>query len=179
MPSTSRDLAWPWFALLAAVLAVIVAVTLAEPIQDGDLFWHLAYARQIVNDHTLSPDPSIYSWTPTSDAVLYVAWLAELVLYGIWRATGLTGLFVLRFVVAVGSLLFLARYAWRLGIGRRDAHLRRAHGRLPRDLRRHADQARAVLAAAVQPGRGLLVPGPARRGDAARVEAVARRASRC
>jgi hypothetical protein len=118
-PARDRDLAWGWVAVLTVALGVIVAVTLAEPIQDGDLFWHLAYARQIVNGHTLSPDPSIYSWMPTSDAILYVAWLAEVVLYGVWRAFGLTGLFVLRYVVAIGALAFLARYAWRLGLGRR------------------------------------------------------------
>ncbi len=93
---------------LFATLVVIIEVEYAEPILDGDLFWHLAYARQMLTEHTLVPDATLYSWTPTDGHIIYCAWLAEFILYGIWKAFGLTGLFALRYLViaAVGVLFW-------------------------------------------------------------------------
>lgn len=107
------------FAAFVGFGVLVLAIVYAEPIQDGDLFWHLAYAQQMVQDHTLVPDPTIYSWTPTSDGTIYCAWLGELFLYGVWKLTGLWGLFVLRYAVVAGVVAALWRYAWRLGLGRR------------------------------------------------------------
>ena len=57
-------------AALALVLALVVGLRYAEPILDGDLFFHLAYARQILASGSLVPDPTLYSWTPTSAALI-------------------------------------------------------------------------------------------------------------
>ncbi len=85
--------------LLLALLVAVIEIRFAQPIADSDLFWHFAYARQMLEGHTLVPDPTLYSWTPTSTATIYCAWLAELVLYGLWSAFGLPGLFALRYLV--------------------------------------------------------------------------------
>jgi hypothetical protein len=94
-------------ALLAALVAVI-ALRYAEPILDGDLFWHLAYAKQMLVHHTLVPDPALYSWTPVNGRMIYCAWLSELALYGLWSMSGMAGLFVLRYLViaAIAGLFF-------------------------------------------------------------------------
>ncbi|MDQ6840017.1 MAG: hypothetical protein M3137_17235 [Actinomycetota bacterium] len=106
---------WP---LVLAVFAVVaVAAVYAEPIQDGDLFWHLAYARQILHRHTLIPDPSLYSWTPASNRTIYCAWIGELFLLGIFNVAGLTGLFVLRYVVVAAVAALLWWFARRVGRG--------------------------------------------------------------
>ena len=56
---------------------------------------------------TLILDSRIYSWTPTSNAMTYCAWISELTLYGLWRATGLSGIFALRYAI-VGYVTLLA-----------------------------------------------------------------------
>ena len=84
--------------MLMALFAVIL-VRYAEPILDGDVFWHLAYAQQMLEHHTLVPDPTLYSWTPVNNQMIYCAWLSELALLGIWKVFGLSGLFVMRYLV--------------------------------------------------------------------------------
>ncbi|HYF46330.1 MAG TPA: hypothetical protein VD926_08985, partial [Acidimicrobiales bacterium] len=106
------------FPALCAVAAAVIAVVYAEPIQDGDLFWHLAYGEQMLDRGTLIPDHTLYSWTPTSDSTIYCAWLAELFLLEVWRLFDFTGLHLLRYVVVGGALALLWRYAALRGMGR-------------------------------------------------------------
>ena len=113
-----RERRWT-FPALCGFGAVVLALVYAEPLQDGDLFWHMAYAEQMLDQGTLIPDHSIYSWMPASNRTIYCAWLAELALLGLWNLFGSAGLFVLRYLVVAGGLAFLWRYAWRLGVGRR------------------------------------------------------------
>ncbi len=73
-------------AALAGCLAAVVVVRYAGPVLDGDLFFHLAYAQQIRDTGSLVPDPTIYSWTPTSRTAIYCSWASELALDAVWRA---------------------------------------------------------------------------------------------
>lgn len=103
-----------WTSLaIGALLLLVIAVRCAEPIQDGDLFWHLAYARQMLASHTLIPDATLYSWTPTSTAMLYCSWLSELILYGLWSLGGLTAMFALRYLAALLIVALLLSHAAR------------------------------------------------------------------
>jgi hypothetical protein len=101
-----------------ASLFLIVAVQYAEPIQDGDLFWHMAYARQMLARGTLVLDHAAFSWTPASNAMIYCAWLSELALYWLWEHVGPWSLFALRYAVLFGIVGLAARYAWLAGAGR-------------------------------------------------------------
>lgn len=87
--------------LLLTVLVVVIAMRYAEPILDSDLFWHLAYAQQMLANHTLVPDVALYSWTPVNNRMIYCAWLSELTLLGVWKLSGLSGLFVVRYLIIV------------------------------------------------------------------------------
>ncbi len=102
--------------VLALALAVVVALRYAEPILDGDLFFHLAYAGQMLERGTLVPDHALYSWTPASNESIYCAWASELALAGLWNLFGLPALFVLRYAVVGGTLLLLWLHARRLGL---------------------------------------------------------------
>jgi len=93
------------------VLILVVAFRYAEPIQDGDLFWHMAYAKQMLASGTLIPDHTLYSWTPAKTSMIYCAWAAELALYAIHAATGFTGLFVFRYAVVIAMLALAFSYA--------------------------------------------------------------------
>jgi hypothetical protein len=104
--------------VLLASLVVVIEMRYAEPILDGDLFWHFAYAQQMLDRHTLVPDATVYSWTPANHPMIYCAWLAELVLLGLYKAFGLTGLFALRYLVIAAiaglywSMFRRARFAF-------------------------------------------------------------------
>lgn len=99
----------------AAVLLAVVAIRFATPILDGDLFWHLAYAKQIVTMHSMVPDPAIYSWTPAATPVIYCAWLAELILYGLHAVAGLPALFAFRYLCVLAILGLVCVYARQRG----------------------------------------------------------------
>ena len=80
------------------LVLICIAVMYAEPIKDGDLWFHMAYARYMIHNHTLIPDHTIYSWTPASGKEIYCAWLSEFVLYTLYQKGGLTLLFIFRYL---------------------------------------------------------------------------------
>lgn len=99
------------------VLAGVIAFRYAEPIQDGDLFWHMAYARQMLDSGSLIVDHTIFSWTPASNEMIYCAWAAQLLLYGLWEWLGPWSLFALRYVVIGCIAAMAAWHACRAGMG--------------------------------------------------------------
>jgi hypothetical protein len=102
---------------LALILLLTIAVRFAEPILDGDLFWHMAYARQMLDRHTLIPDHTAYSWTPSSNRFIYCSWLSELILYGLHKLFGLGAIFVFRYACVALAVALAWRFAHRLGLG--------------------------------------------------------------
>ncbi len=101
---------WVCTALVALVLCTLFVVY-AEPVKDGDLWFHLAYARYMVENHTLVPDHTIFSWTPSQGDEIYCCWLPEIVLYALYQKAGMASLFVLRYLFAllfVGAAALLA-----------------------------------------------------------------------
>ncbi len=97
--------------LAAGVLLLCLAGFIyAEPVMDGDLWFHLAYGRYMVENRTLVPDHTIYSWTPADNSTIYCAWIPEITLYAIHAWGGLAGLFALRYacLLAFLVLVFLA-----------------------------------------------------------------------
>ncbi|MBI5719985.1 MAG: hypothetical protein HZC37_20115 [Burkholderiales bacterium] len=111
-PPAMRTLAM--VALVLAAVALVVRYTV--PVADGDIFFHLAYAEQMLERGTLVPDHTIYSWTPASNATLYCAWLAQLALYGLWRLGGLEALFALRYALALASVGLMWQFARAAGL---------------------------------------------------------------
>ncbi|HXO63900.1 MAG TPA: hypothetical protein VN882_04310 [Steroidobacteraceae bacterium] len=114
-PSRSAPLTRLSLVLLVGT-GLAVAIAYAQPTADNDLFWHLAYARQMLDRGTLIPDAALYSWTPTSGSFIYCAWLGELALYLVWSLAGLAGLFALRYLVVFGAGALLFGYARRRGV---------------------------------------------------------------
>ncbi len=106
---------WPQCAF-ALVLIVVVAVRFAEPILDGDLFWQLKYAEQMIARGTLIPDHTLYSWTPATNDTIYCAWIGELLLYGLYQAGGLPMLFALRYLCIGTAAALLLLYARSRGV---------------------------------------------------------------
>jgi hypothetical protein len=74
-----------WISLSGALLLTAIAIRFAEPLLDGDRFFHLAYARQMLDRHTLILDHTPFSWTPASNHSIYCAWLSELMFLGLTK----------------------------------------------------------------------------------------------
>lgn len=103
------------YALLALAILAVVAVRYTEPVNDGDLFWQMAYGRWMVEHGTLVPEHGAFSWSPTSEEVIYCAWLSEIGLYLLHRVGGLTALFALKYLVWLAVLGLAGWTAWRTG----------------------------------------------------------------
>jgi len=117
-PATPKKRA-PWIALaLGLALLATIALRFAQPIEDGDIFWQMAYGSQIVDRHTLRTDHTIYSWMPASNDTIYCAWTGELLFLALWKAFGIAGIFAARYaaiLVVLGLLAWFARYLGLLG----------------------------------------------------------------
>jgi hypothetical protein len=112
--SAVRGIAIPWTAIaLAAILLLWLAWRLVQPIGDADVFWHMAYAKQMIARRTLRLDHTLYSWMPTSNRMIYCAWLSEFLLLGLWNWMGIGGLAVLRYSGVFATVVLVGWFAWR------------------------------------------------------------------
>jgi len=97
--------------LLALVVLATVAVKYARPITDGDIWFHLAYGRYLVENGTLIPDHSVFSWTPTDASRIYTVWLPDILFYELHKAGGMIPLYALRFFFILIFILLAAHSA--------------------------------------------------------------------
>ncbi len=114
-PPKGRRTLWP-AALLAVLLAIFIALRFAQPIEDGDLFWHMLYGSQMVSHHSLAVDHSQFSWMPASNRTAYVAWTGELLFLVLWKTLGISGIFLLRYATVLAVAGLLALYARRCSL---------------------------------------------------------------
>ncbi len=98
--------------LLLIFLSIVVLTTIviryAEPICDGDTWFHLAYGRYLLEYNTLIPDHSIFSWTPTDSSQIYCAWIPEIIFYILYNIGGLYPLYALRYIFIIIFILLVA-----------------------------------------------------------------------
>jgi len=97
-----------------AVFAIIFTLALRQSSTlDPDLWWHLQTAKDIVATRSI-PHIDSYSFTKTGAEWITHEWLSELLMYGIYRLSGLGGL-VLIFSAIVTGAFFLV---YRISAGR-------------------------------------------------------------
>lgn len=99
-----KSLIWPaWILALVAL-----ALRLAEPTHDGDIFWHLAYADQMLANGSPFVDHGKFSWLHQDIPEIYCAWFGQLMLRAVYSLAGFEGVFWLRYLVfalCLGQLL--------------------------------------------------------------------------
>jgi len=103
-----------FFILTIIIILIYIAFRFAEPIADGDYFFHLAYGKYFLENKTIIPDHSIYSWIPVNKSEIYCAWTGEILFYLLHRLTGLTGIFVIRYLCVLATVILILLYAIKL-----------------------------------------------------------------
>src|SRR5438105_1222348 len=101
-----------WLAVYA--LAVLAAV---KPVVDPDLWWHLRTGEWITETGGVPYTDPFSTAGPDKPWVAY-SWLFDLLLYGLYRALGLTGILVFR----VGMILAIVYAFRRLAVRRGTAY---------------------------------------------------------
>lgn len=116
-PFPTLDHVW-----LFAAIALVALRPLLTPIPPHDFWWHLATGRLIVETGSI-PDIDQFSYTQAGQPFYNQSWLAQLLMYGIYRLGGVPLLLVIQAAVialAYGLLLRLCikrSGAVRLSVG--------------------------------------------------------------
>jgi hypothetical protein len=105
---------WPWS--LALLVLLTLGIRYAEPVRDGDLWWQMAYGRYLIENRTLVPDHTAFTWTPTLSVKVYCAWMSEIVLYLLYRVGDLPLLFAFRYMCLLIFVLAVWLRARRMGV---------------------------------------------------------------
>lgn len=110
-----RDKMVRWaLALSYLLVGLLLLVTTTTPFADGDVWWQMAYGREILQRRSVEFAHSMFSWTKLDDANVYCAPLGQLSLLAAFRTGGLWGLYLLRYVTIVGCVAL----AWSLARSR-------------------------------------------------------------
>jgi hypothetical protein len=99
-------------ALLFATLAVAALYAACARITGGDLWWHLASGRWIVEQGRV-PRHDVFSWTADGAVWHNQEWLAQVALYAAFRTLGGDGLATLKVAVAVALFVLAVWIGWR------------------------------------------------------------------
>ena len=103
-------------AMLFLLVLVAAAIRYALPLRDGDIWFHLLYARYFIENMTIIPDHTIFSWSPTNNEFIYCSWLSELLLYAIYKLGELKGLFAFRYALVLLFILAVWHQARKLEV---------------------------------------------------------------
>ncbi len=129
-PSTAKIEPQPvlssrWFPVIAAALAAILWLAWFSPeISDPDFWWHLKTGQYIVENRALpAPDPFAFTTAGAGEAYpgeaitrhfnLTHEWLAQVLLYTVWRATGFGGVVLFRAALLMALCGLIGVLAWR------------------------------------------------------------------
>jgi len=102
--------------IMTVIILTVIAIRFAEPIVDGDLFFHMAYGKYFIENKTLIPDHAIYSWTPADNTYIYCAWISEIIFYLLFKIGGYTAIYILRYAFILITVVLILLYAKRLNI---------------------------------------------------------------
>lgn len=77
----------------------------------GDIFWHIQYGKYHIDNLTLIPDHTIFSWTFSDNATIYCSWLADIIFYFLYVTGGWPMLFGFRYLCTLVLPLTLLLFA--------------------------------------------------------------------
>ncbi len=115
----------PWLQPLLLGLAAVLLIGWFSPeISDSDFWWHLKTGQYIVENHRLPvPDPFAFTTASAGEAYpgeahtryfnLTHEWLAQTLLYGVYRVAGFGGVVAFRALVLTLCCALVGLVAWR------------------------------------------------------------------
>ena len=101
--------------MMAASLFTLWA-SLAHPILDGDIWFHMLYGREMLAQKTLILDHTQFSWTPSTNDTIYCAWIGQLLYYFLYTYLAEPGIIAFRYLTCTVPFLALAHIAWQRGV---------------------------------------------------------------
>ena len=102
--------------LLPLTLVLLCAgVLVIFPVQDFDIFWHLANGRAMVEEGRIV-NQEIFSYTANGKEFSNHAWLAQILFFLIFKALGGNGLIAVKVLITTGIGLALYRFSRRQGL---------------------------------------------------------------
>jgi hypothetical protein len=125
VPSERQVVLFRWSPLIAAVLAAILWLGWFSPeIYDSDFWWHLKAGQFVVQNRALPvPDPFAFTTAGAGEAYpgeaivrhfnLTHEWLAQVLLYLVWRFAGFGGVVLFRAMLLAGLCGLVGLIAWR------------------------------------------------------------------
>ena len=90
---------------------VIFVVSYAQPLKDGDIWWHMLYGEYFLHHKTLIADHTLFSWTPSSNNTIYCTWLPDIIFYLLYAQFGLPALFIFRYMCMLLPLFGLWKFS--------------------------------------------------------------------
>lgn len=87
-------------------LVSVTASVFFHSVGTSDLFWQMATGEYIARTGSL-PDMDIFSYTVPGQPWVNFEWLSEVLLFGIWKVAGYTGLTGLSFAIGLCIVTFL------------------------------------------------------------------------
>jgi hypothetical protein len=103
-----------WIAVAACVAAAVVVAAVTAPIQDKDVWQHLAVGRALWQLHTV-PHTDLWTWPGYGTPYLLPSWLFRALLWPFWAVGGLVGLYGWRWLTTLAAFAILWRTARRSG----------------------------------------------------------------
>ncbi len=111
LPTTTRSRCLR--CLPITVVLAVVALLAIFPVQDFDIFWHLANGRAMVEQGRII-NQEIFSFTANGKSFSNHAWLAQIIFFLVFKGLGANGLIALK--VLITTLIGLGLYR----VGRRE-----------------------------------------------------------
>lgn len=106
-----------YLAILMMVASLIILwITLAHPIVDGDIWFHMLYGKVMVEQGSLIVDHTQFSWTSASNASVYCAWIAQIFYYYLYTIFGDTGVILFRYLAVTIPFVALMHLAWQRNV---------------------------------------------------------------
>ena len=102
-----------WAKWIAAAL-MVVTIVIMFPVhgEDHDIWFHLAYGKQYVTNLTWQIDQAQFSWTPVDFTDwIYGTWLGSSLMYLIFEIGGISGLYVVQWIILISVLVMIVQYA--------------------------------------------------------------------
>lgn len=93
---------------------LLLGTVYTSAVVDGDLYWQMAYGRELLQNGSLVPDHTVFTWSKSWNEVIYCAWISEIGFYKLYQMGGMNLLYLFRYLlllVVAGGIVKLGRDA--------------------------------------------------------------------